>query len=55
LDRLTRQGKLNNLRTAFTVAYEKFGIPRLLDPEDLVDFQPSTKPMYIYLVEYASA
>lgn len=53
LDRLTRQGKLNNLKNAFNVAHEKFAIPRLLDAEDLVDFQPGTKSMYIYLVEYA--
>jgi hypothetical protein len=52
LDRITRQGKLNNLEAAFRVANENFSIPRLLDPVDLVDFQPDFRSMYIYLVEY---
>jgi hypothetical protein len=52
---LNKDDKLGNLNNAFRVAEEQLEVPRLLEAEDLVNFEPDDKSvkMYVQLIKNA--
>lgn len=51
-DKLQKSNAMHNLNNAFTVAEEKLGITKLLDPEDVNVEIPDEKSMITYVVTY---
>eukprot|EP00106_Octopus_bimaculoides_P014006 XP_014781448.1 PREDICTED: spectrin beta chain-like [Octopus bimaculoides] len=51
-DRLQKSNAMHNLNNAFTVAEEKLGITKLLDPEDVNVEIPDEKSIITYVVTY---
>ena len=51
-NRLHSSNHLENLQHAFDVAENKFGIPRLLDPEDVDVQRPDEKSIMTYIASY---
>lgn len=43
---------IDNLNNAFEIAYQKFGIPKLLDPEDVDIEEPDEKSILTYVANY---
>jgi spectrin beta len=51
-DKLSKSNAIHNLNNAFTVAEEKLGLTRLLDPEDVYTDNPDEKSIITYVVTY---
>ncbi len=51
-DKLSKSNAIHNLNNAFTVAEEKLGLARLLDPEDVYTDNPDEKSIITYVVTY---
>ncbi|XP_039294197.1 spectrin beta chain isoform X2 [Nilaparvata lugens] len=51
-DKLSKSNAMHNLNTAFTVAEDKLGLTKLLDPEDVFVEQPDEKSIITYVVTY---
>lgn len=51
-DKLSKSNAIYNLNNAFTVAEEKLGLTRLLDPEDVFTDNPDEKSIITYVVTY---
>ncbi|KAG8228277.1 hypothetical protein J437_LFUL006245 [Ladona fulva] len=51
-DRLSKSNAMYNLNNAFTVAEDKLGLTKLLDPEDVFVETPDEKSIITYVVTY---
>ncbi|XP_024081152.1 spectrin beta chain isoform X3 [Cimex lectularius] len=51
-EKLSRSNAIYNLNNAFTVAEDKLGLTKLLDPEDVYVDQPDEKSIITYVVTY---
>lgn len=51
-EKLTKSNAMYNLNNAFTVAEDKLGLTKLLDPEDVFVEQPDEKSIITYVVTY---
>ena len=51
-DKLNPANHTANLQNAFAIAHQKFGIPKLLDPEDVDVQRPDEKSILTYIASY---
>lgn len=51
-EKLSKSNAIHNLNNAFTVAEDKLGLARLLDPEDVYTDNPDEKSIITYVVTY---